>query len=371
MEQKALGDSWSDMTHQIAQAVVPALGSLIENTNATNYATAKLDAAHKAGKFSAGQMSDEYIRAQHALEREYIAAVHARAGHDLLAQSQRSAADAAKKQAEAEDQLYNSLHKSLDASFAYTSAVNALEHAKDRVNQQSLHEQEANLHVREAQIRLSDAIRQYGRDSIEAAAAAQALADANNRVKDVALQARDDIESLRQAYIKVADAAVDVAIKQGEVSGKTLSAAEKADIFRDKLRELAQGLAPNDPLRKNLQDYINQLNAIPTAKTTHITVDHHSAGGHGIQENLDSYAVGTRSVPGAPGEPHLAIVHGGEEIRNEQQQRSAGGSNQPMVIMQPPQRIISPSDLLAALYQLMQEAEYNRMRGGSGGFGNI
>lgn len=55
------------------------------------------------------------------------------------------------------------------------------------------------------------------------------------------------------------------------MGGNQLTASQKAQIFSDKLRDEEKGLAPNSPLRKALDGYINQLKNIPNDVST--TVD--------------------------------------------------------------------------------------------------
>lgn len=217
IQQKQLGQQWQDLWNTLASDVVPALNATIQATRADMYAHTELRKEFEAGKISAEEYNNPNEKVLDTLRAQFIAADNAKAKIDNLAQSQRDAAAAALEEAKAEDALYDSIHKSLDASFAFQQAQIDLKNAQDAV-------------------------------------AASGGNTAENQLR------------LREAYVKLADAAVALAEQQAQVDGTTLSASQKADIFRGKLQELEAGLDPNSPLRKDLQGYIDELNSIPGGK---------------------------------------------------------------------------------------------------------
>jgi len=275
IEQKHLQQSAGDFWNSIAQQAVPALAQLFANTNAESYASKRLREEVAAGRIT----RDEYNRATEnglspsnrlvkAYEDEYRAAGQAKDKTDQLSQAQRDAADAAKREADAEDKLYTAIQKNVSAEFAY---------------------EQAQIDLRNAQ--------------------AAVAAGTGNAVEDNL--------RLREAYVKVADAAVAYAEEQASVAGKTLSASDKADIYRDTLQRLMAQLSPTGSLRKSLQGYIDELNSIPSVKNTTIGYTTHHGPQSGALE-FDSGGV----VPGPVGAAVPAIVHGGEVVLNQAQQRA-------------------------------------------------
>lgn len=284
IQQEKLHQNFGDFVASVGQAVTGPLGDLFQNTNAETYAMKRVNEMYQQGKIS----HDEYNAAisdpnnnklVQNLEAEYKAAQTAKAGVDALNQAHKDAAAAALAEADAENKLYDALDKNQSAAFAY---------------------EQAQIDLRRAQ---------------EAAAKVEADSTASGLDKEEALLRE------KEAYIKVANAAVDYGEKQAEVNGQTLTAAQKADIYRANLQALENELSPNDPLRKDLQGYIDELNSIPSAKSTTISDRYVSAGG-GTGLTFDDGGV----VPGPAGAPVPAIVHGGEVVLNKAQQAALGGN---------------------------------------------
>ena len=130
----------------------------------------------------------------------------------------------------------------------------------------------------------------------------------------------------REAYVHLGDAAVTLAEQQAEVAGGTLSASQKADIFRGTLEKLIAKLGPKDPLRKQLQGYIDQLNAIPSAKNTNITTSGIQPGNHG---NHQAFAGG--GIVGGASSEHPVMAKSGEGVFTPEQMAAlpsvVGGGN--------------------------------------------
>jgi len=78
-------------------------------------------------------------------------------------------------------------------------------------------------------------------------------------------------------------------------------------------------------------------------------------------------------VPGAIGAPMFAVVHGGERVLTPSQQRQgamSGGGNT-YITGGGTRHVVNTRDLLAALYTLMQEAQYARGRGAQGSLAGV
>jgi hypothetical protein len=264
IEQKKLGQSWEDMVNTLAQAVVPGLADLLTNTNAHAYALKRLNDEYAQGKI--GQ--DEFNRAMmggssahlRALEDEYRTSVTAAAQLDTITAARLREADALKAEADAEDVLYDAIHKSTDAHFAYRQSL---------------------LDLTKAQKDAKDA---KGKD-----------AEANLR--------------LEEATYAVADAAVAQAVAQAALSGQTLTSAQQAEIQVNALRHLEARLDPKSQLRKDIDAYIRQLQSIPSDVST--TVGATLAGYSAKPRRL---AAGGTVAPGETaivGESGMETVTGG------------------------------------------------------------
>jgi hypothetical protein len=68
-----------------------------------------------------------------------------------------------------------------------------------------------------------------------------------------------------------ADAAVRLAQNQAEVNGETLTAAEKAEVYRAELQRLSVTLAPGSELRRQIVGYIAELQSIPRDVSTRVS----------------------------------------------------------------------------------------------------
>lgn len=263
--QKQLGQNWSDLVSQVGGAVVPALADLFQGQNALIYANKQLTKSYDDGKITYEQYTSNNQALLAGYEKDYVASQNAKAGIDALANAQQAAANAAADEAKAEDALYTALEKNVSSEFAYEQSLIDLKNAQDTV------------------------------------AAGTGDATENNL-------------RLREAYVKVADAAVTLAEDQATANGVTLTAGEKADVYRQKLIDLQAQLGPSDPLRKDLQGYINELDSIPSNINTSIsTSGGQRPGGHGTQ----SFA-GGGMVAGPSGE-HPVMAKSGEGVFTPEQ----------------------------------------------------
>lgn len=111
--------------------------------------------------------------------------------------------------------------------------------------------------------------------------------DATNQVEDaiaaMAEEARNGgtateeygraMDDAAGAALGQAAAAANLAEKQAEATGSTLTAADSARIQRDELIKVRDTLAPGHPLRVRLDEWINRLNAVPGVVSTTAHLD--------------------------------------------------------------------------------------------------
>lgn len=139
--------------------------------------------------------------------------------------------DELKEQTELLEGLFDATLSQLDADLGYQKSQNDVEDAIKGVN---------------------DALKTNGRDSEEYQ---RAILDATGALDDQA-----------EAAVKLYEDTV-------KASGGTLDATQRQAIFKAELERLRDTLAPNSPLRQNIQGQIDALNAIPAKKATIISAD--------------------------------------------------------------------------------------------------
>jgi hypothetical protein len=135
------------------------------------------------------------------------------------------------------EELTDTLRGSIDADFAYEDSIASTEDALRR--------------LRETQnAKVGDDL------------------TAEQKQRDIAAATRD----ARDALVDQADAAAEAAAQAFELSGKTLTAAEKQGIFRDELDKLRDGLAAGSPLREAIDGTIGRLDTLAQDRTATVTV---------------------------------------------------------------------------------------------------
>lgn len=236
------------------------------------------ESAHEAAKASTDWAD--------ATEEQVTAGTDAAAAADLLRAATdrttdaiRRAEEADRARKQAQDDLTDAVVASADVELNYERAErNTIKALEDHA------QKEADLGA---------ALDQHGVDSIEAKGASDALKDSTLQVKD--------------AILAQANQAVATAQHNAELGGSSLDAGGKALVQRDFLSQLAQTLAPGSELRTWLDNYIGQLDTIPAAKKTTVTIEKHYVDVGGV--------VDTGGVALASGGPlkrgQLALV--GEE----------------------------------------------------------
>lgn len=141
--------------------------------------------------------------------------------------------------------------------------------------------------VREAELELAEARREWVRvnedaeaSELDLARAADAVREAEAQVteaKQLDEQATDELaEALRDAErdtMKQAEAAVQLAEKTAAAEGKTLSWKEKNDILRGELNKVRETIQPGSALYNSLTETITKLDTIPGNYHATITAD--------------------------------------------------------------------------------------------------
>lgn len=125
----------------------------------------------------------------------------------------------------------------------------------------------AELQLQDARFTTSDALTTYQGllDSVT-----KGTYDGTNALRDLA----DAERGAYSATLAQAAAAAQLASDTAEANGATLSAADSARIQRDELQKVADSLAPDSPLRSQLEDYIDTLNnKIPKEIQTNLTAN--------------------------------------------------------------------------------------------------
>lgn len=156
----------------------------------------------------------------------------------------------------------------IDAAKAQEEMNEALKEQEDalqRVLDATLAQFNAALQYESQQWRTKDAIDAYTTAQLEAAFGNLSKEESDRLVAE----ASNDAAS---AALTQAAAAAKLAEDQALARGETLTAAEAAAIQVEELSKLAQSLAPGDPLRQRLEQYIQELNNIPPEKNTNVNI---------------------------------------------------------------------------------------------------
>lgn len=147
------------------------------------------------------------------------------------------------------------------------------------------------------------AVRDSQRQAAEAVAALNALTKEGKEGTEEFEVAQD---AAAQSLLDSAGAAAEYEIAQREANGETLSGQSKADLFKQKLIELAGTLAPGSPLLAQLLGYIDALGHIPAEVVTNLRIT-----GATVTAGGDLIRPGQRASGGPVAPGHSYIV--GEE----------------------------------------------------------
>ncbi|MEO7836977.1 MAG: hypothetical protein ABIS21_04990, partial [Acidimicrobiales bacterium] len=196
--------------------------------------------AHDAGQFlgdtdkaekNTKRLGDAAKKTAGGLHEVGKAAVYAGPSIKEVAAAAKEAEKEANKFAKALDRVLNASESLIGGQLSVADAIDGLR------------DSQADSAAKEND--LADAIKEHGRNSAEAAAAGESLADA--RRAEV-----HDIDSLAKAKASLAET-------EAVAAGKTFTATDKYNAYRDSLIKVKDTIAPGSALRKHLEDLINHL----------------------------------------------------------------------------------------------------------------
>lgn len=142
--------------------------------------------------------------------------------------------------------------------------------------------------------RTEEAIKAYTTAQIDAT-------DKSKNATETAQALKEATNEAAGAALSQAAAAAKLAEDQAKAAGETFTAADAARLQAAELQKVAQTLAPNDPLRRQLQGYIDQLNSIPATKTTQVSIFEttYRTVIEQVQQSRETGAPGVNVSPGA------------------------------------------------------------------------
>jgi hypothetical protein len=273
LETKQLGQEWNSLGQSIGGEVLPTLLSATEHMNESIYVNQHLGEALKAAGAEGGRYSEGTAKVVAQLQAEYRASHDAKEAIDKQTQSTQAAQAASDAAAAAIDNLVQATMSQFDASIALERANLNLTKSQQAVDSANLQIVKDTQGVTDAQAALTAAIRDYGPNSQQAADATVALLVAQNNLKDSQTSLQDSLIAQKEAYLQDAAATEKDAQQRAAMIGDTLSAADSARIYRDRLQELTNTLDPASPLRKSLQGYIDELNnQVPGGVNTKLSI---------------------------------------------------------------------------------------------------
>lgn len=273
ISQKEAQDSADAFWRNIGQVQLPVSQALTDSFNENLYVNQRLNEARRQGILTGHSSALASRELEGQYRREWEENQRVKEHLDQEVDSQKRAAQAAEEHAKELDDLYNADESVINSGIA-------LERAQQRIQQSS-------YDVSKAQEELNKATKEYGPNSDQAR-------DAQLRLQDVLLSQKD-------AYVNLANATVKQAEDQATANGATLDGQQKAQIFRDALTKLEQGLAPDSPLRAALQGYIDQLNSIPAEKATNVHVHVDADSGEAVKiGEVRAFQHGGRPTPHEP-----------------------------------------------------------------------
>jgi hypothetical protein len=204
--------------------------------------------------------------------------------------------------ADAADEKAAADAKAAEAADRHREAVEAVAEAMEAQKDAALQLVGGDIAVRDAQRRAAEAAEELN----------TVLEDQETTLGDAGAA----IDEAADAQLDAAAAAADYKAKQMEANGQTVDANTKALLLKQELQNLAGQLT--GPLAAAIQNYIDQLGAIPASVGTTIVLNRPGrvgdlVGGIGGKGGLQRFASG--GVVGGPrGQPQLAIVEGGETV---------------------------------------------------------
>lgn len=253
----------------------------------------------------------------------------------LTAAAQQEEAEASKEQAAALDKVTLATLSAVSSQVGYEASLNSLKDNINDIDDRTTDYQEAVDKAAEANRLAEVAVRQYGVGSDEAKEATIRAKDAAKDAEQANRALRDAHLGVEQSALQAAGAMVKVADDTATAAGQTLSAQEKAAIFKEALRTLAD--QASGPTRDAILALADKITGIPD-RTVTVDVDTGAAQaklGH-LQQTLDAisssgglvhtggeqeFARGLEAGPvrGRPGQAVPVIAHAGERFITDAQ----------------------------------------------------
>ena len=239
---------------------------------------------------------------------------------------------------------------------------------------------ESTRRAREETERAEEAIRAKTEATLEAFSsdlayrnAVDATADSLGELYLMALDGKQGTDDYADAARRVegdilgqAEAAVRLAQDQAEANGATLSASQKADLYRQELQKLAATLAPGSELRRQIDGYIADLQRVPRDVTTRFNTTGTrgpTSGSRGFSHTGSVMAAGdTREV--LPGQAFMftAPANGRMLSQSESQRAAAPAASTVTVNVMIDKAIGAPTQQLADELGAMIERSLRGLR---------
>ncbi len=253
----------------------------------------------------------------------------------LTAAAQHEEAEASKEQAAALDKVTLATLSAVSSQLSYESSLNSLKDNINDIDDRTTDYTEAVDKAAEANREAEKAVRQYGAGSDEAKEATIKAKDAAKDAEQANRALRDAHLGVEQSALQTAGAAVKLAEDTAAAAGATLSAQEKASIFRESLVSLAN--QASGPTRDAILALSDQVLGLPKETTVTVYADTSqalaaiislerrmasiSAGADSTAGPLKEFARGmdVGPVPGSPNQAVPIIAHGGEWVLTPEQ----------------------------------------------------
>lgn len=247
---------------------------------------------------------------------------------------QEEQAEASKEQAAALDKVTNATLSAVSSQLGYQSSLNTLKDNINDIDDRTQEYQDAVNEAAQAHIDAEKAVRQYGRASEETNKAIDKATEADKKAEQANRALRDAHLGVEQSALQTAGAMVKMADDAATMAGKTLTAQEKAAIFRDSLVELAN--QASGPTRDAILGLADQILGLPDSKTVTVYADTSEALAAiaSLERRLASISAGADSTSGAqqfargmdvgpvkgpPGAAVPIIAHAGEWVLTPEQ----------------------------------------------------
>jgi hypothetical protein len=305
---KEVQNSWDAMWASIGQKFIPVQDALSESILRGEYVQKRLNEAVASGavdrhtfiqdQYTAGTASNNL---NNAWDKQFDASQKLKTAIDSQAQATQDAAAANDALWTSADKLISQEEAQVNAGFALQLAQLAVTESQGKVDQANQRVVQSADAVGKAQDAVAVALANNGRGSEEYKQAVDNLTTAQlaqNQTADDVQKAQIEQE---KAYYAVAAAARKLQEDTDLATTGSKNATKETNAYVDSLQAEANSLAPDSPLRKRLQNYIDTLkNEIPATVSTKFITDYVTTGTHPGGHGSLSFAGGGRPPVGVP-----------------------------------------------------------------------